>query len=107
MPLSTRQNSAAGEFLGKDFDFWTLASITAEADIGAAAVLNRVVEVIAINGQPVLLGAVTGTTTKTMKFAIEHSGSWTAVTLKQALIDHGNYSGVNFANVTVTLATGL
>lgn len=109
MPLSTRQNaSAPAASLGRDYDFWTLVSVTAEADLGAQAVLNRVIEVISINGQPVLIGAITGTTNKTLKFATEHTGAWTATTLKDALVTHGVIPTVaNFANCTVTLAADL
>lgn len=109
MALTTRQNAAApAASLGRDFDFWTLVSVTTEADLGATAVLNRVVEVISLNGQPVLMGAVTGTTNKTLKFATEHTGAWTAATLKAALIADGAIPTVaNFANCTVTLSADL
>ncbi len=95
--------AAAGEFLGRNLDFFTLTSVTAEADLGSQAVLDRVVEVISLNGQPIILGSVTtDSSNKILKFATEHTGAWTSATLKQALIDHAKVA--NFANCTVAKA---
>lgn len=110
MPLSTRQNAKApAASLGRDFDFWTLTVATSAADLAATAVLNRVIEVISINGQPVLMGTVTTSSgDKILKFATEHTGAWTAATLKAALIADGVIPTVaDFTNCTVTLAADL
>lgn len=111
MPLFTRQDShAPGDFLGRTYDFWTLLCVDADgANLTTQAVLDRVVEVISLNGQPVLLGSVTAPdgSHHQIKFATEHSGAWTATTMLSSLISHGNYTGVNFTNSVITLATGL
>jgi hypothetical protein len=99
--------AATGEFLGRNYDFFTLTCVTAEANLGTAAVLDKVVEVISLNGQPVILGAVTTSgSNKILKFAIEHTGAWAAADLEAALETHG-VGFANFANATVAKADTL
>lgn len=65
---------SAGEFLGGNLQFYTL---TTSVDIkNGQAALDKLVEVISLNGQPVILGAVTGTGPYSMVFAIEHTNAW-------------------------------
>jgi hypothetical protein len=60
----------------------------------AQSALNVLIETIALNGQPVISALSTGAastssgltgTTSTLKFAVEHTGAWTAATLSQAI----------------------
>jgi hypothetical protein len=111
MTLFTRQNAKApGSFLGAAYDYWTLQTVKAESNLLDPLVLNRALEVIAINGQPVLLGAIVDGTNQTIRFAIEHTGSWTAATMQASLVANGTTLAPNaavFTNCTVTLASGL
>jgi hypothetical protein len=59
------------------------ATLTGGADeLGRAAAANkrreRIIETISLNGQPIIIGAFSNSTdgAQTLKFAIEHSGSW-------------------------------
>lgn len=91
--------SFAGEFLGGNLQFYTL---TTTVDIKTVqANLDKVVEVISLNGQPVLLGGVGGTGPYTMIFAIEHTNAWaTGADLVNALVQH---APVAFAGATTTV----
>jgi hypothetical protein len=96
--LLKAKNVAAGEHLTGNLDFFTVETAT---DLTAAANLNKMVETISLNGQPVIMGAVTGTGPYTLKFANEHTAAWTAASLDAAL------EAAGFANCVVTAATGL
>lgn len=68
----------AGEFLGGNLQFYTL---TTAVDLrgttpASQANLDKVIEVISLNGQPVLLGGVLGTGPYTLVFANEHTNAW-------------------------------
>jgi hypothetical protein len=102
MPTKVNGKAMAGEFLGGNLDFYTVVCVT---DITPAAVFDKVIEVISTNGQPVLLGAVTGSVgSQTFRFAIEHEAAWAApgfasaeLALKDALLKHAK------VDATVTL----
>ncbi|RYD60678.1 MAG: hypothetical protein EOP83_18850 [Verrucomicrobiaceae bacterium] len=68
----------AGEFLGTNLQFYTLTTgvnIKGETP-ESQAVLDKVIEVISLNGQPVILGTPNGTGPYTMMFANEHTNAW-------------------------------
>jgi hypothetical protein len=91
---------AAGEKIGSGLDFYT---ITTTVDISAGVFdsasqnrLNRLIGIIALNGQPVLLGTPVNTSgTYTLKFAIEHAGSWDVAGLTAAIVAH-QLAGMGF-----------
>jgi hypothetical protein len=70
---------AAGEHLTGNLQFY---SVSTAVDISGAAALSqaaldKLVEVISLNGQPVIMGApVKSGSTYTLKFAVEHTGAW-------------------------------
>lgn len=68
----------AGEFLGANMQFFTVSTavdISGSTPTSQAA-LDKLVEVISLNGQPVIMGAVTGTGPYVMRFVIEHTNAW-------------------------------
>jgi hypothetical protein len=79
--------------------------------------LDKLIEIVALRGQPVIMGTPTGTVAPyTFRFATEHKGSWnvtgsltvdnSAVDLAAAIIAAGKDFGFD-ANTTVTLSAGL
>lgn len=118
-PVSRKVSN--GEFLGRQLNFYTVRSTVnflpgAQGD-ASQEVLNKMVEVIAGRGQPIILSvepvatesapadlpALTGTgSVYTLKFAIEHHLAWEGANpgLKASLIA----AGVGFAedNLSVT-----
>lgn len=78
MPNKVNGKVFAGEFLSGNLQFY---SITTAVDISGAApasqaALDKLVEVISLNGQPVILGAPTGTGPYVLHFAVEHTNAW-------------------------------
>lgn len=106
--------SGAGEFVGRNMDFFVLTSTTnilalADGDAASQARLDKLVEVISLRGQPVILGTPYQVSSDyVVKFATEHTGAWTAATLKAAVIEHApvhfSLQVANAATMTVTLA---
>lgn len=113
--------AAGGDFLGKDLEYFTL---TTAVDIRPGAVgsasqnaLDKVVEVISLRGQPVLMGAVTGSGPYVMRFALEHTAAWgpntlvagAAVTSLVETLVAAQAAGMGFTsgNTSVTVAQGL
>lgn len=90
--------AGAGEFLGANIDFFTVSTA---ALLNTPAVLDKVVEVISLNGQPIIMGAVTGSGPYVLKFANEHTGAWDKATLEAALLAHAGITA------TVTPASSL
>jgi hypothetical protein len=93
MITSPNKNAAAGMSLGSKLDFFTVET-TVDLTTNASA-LNVLIETIALNGQPVISAlqapaaasassGLTGNTT-VLKFAVEHTGAWTAATLLTAI----------------------
>lgn len=80
MIVSPNKLAAAGMSLGSKLDFFTVTTV---ADLTVAANLNALIETIAINGQPVI--SALDTVGGTLKFAIEHTGAWTAASLQTAI----------------------
>jgi hypothetical protein len=83
----------AGEFLTGNLQFY---SVSTAVDISGAsalsqAALDKLVEVISLNGQPVIMGApVRAGSVYTLKFAVEHTGSWGSdAALVAAIKAHG------------------
>lgn len=106
--------SVAGEFVGRNLDFFVLTSTTnilplASGNAVTQAALDKLVEVVSLRGQPVILGTpyLSGSD-YIVKFATEHTGSWTAATLKAAVIEHAPVhfalQVANAATMTVVLA---
>jgi hypothetical protein len=65
----------SGEFLTGNIQFYavtTAIDISGE-DAASQAALDKLVEVISLNGQPIIMGRPVG---GVFKFAIEHQGSW-------------------------------
>jgi|SRR5476651_1915358 len=96
MITSPNKNAFAGLSLGSKLDFFTVETmqdlVGADGEAAQSA-LNVLIETIALNGQPVISALSTGAavatgltgTTSTLKFAVEHTGAWTAATLSQAI----------------------
>ncbi len=88
----------AGEFLTGNLDFITVAT-SANNGVGGvnnlAEKLDKVVEVISLNGQPIIMGTATASS---LKFANEHTEAWTKAALEAALLAH--------AGVTATVTVG-
>lgn len=83
MVAKVNGKAMAGEFLGGNLDFYTVALTLTGADAAAiSAIVGKCVETISLNGQPIMLSgsALTATVTGAaqFKFAIEHTGSWGA-----------------------------
>jgi hypothetical protein len=75
-------SAKAGEFLGKQLDFFSVTAIALSGGNAAAnkKVVEKLIETISINGQPImlsgtLLGATADGAAYTLKFATEHTGS--------------------------------
>lgn len=107
-------NTVAGEALGRNLDFFVLSSTTnilplsASGNATSQKALDKLVEVISLNGQPVILGTPYASGSDyVVKFATEHTGAWTAATLKAAVIAHApvHFSAqvANAATMTVTV----
>jgi hypothetical protein len=112
-------NGAAGadQGLTQGLDFWTITTavniLTAGTTGGSAAsqaALNKLIEIISLNGQPVILNNPTvASTVYTLTFAIEHPGSWATGAAMVAAIQA---AGVNFGfstdnTITATLTSEL
>ncbi len=75
---------SAGEFLGRNMEFYTVVldtidcrSIADGGDAASQAKLDKIVEIVSMNGQPILMGAVGyASTDSTLRFAIEHKDAW-------------------------------
>ena len=108
--------------LTQGLDFWTISTavniLTAGQSGGSAstqAALNKLIEIISINGQPVILNAPTGTGPYVLTFAIEHPASWTAGTYSagvtapasgpMSLVTAIQVAGVNFGFATDSTLT--
>lgn len=91
----------AGEFLTGNLDFITIATSGANGAGGVnnlAEKLDKVVEVISLNGQPIIMGTATASA---LKFANEHTEAWTKAALEAALLAHAGVTA------TVTVASEL
>ena len=111
---------AAGAALTSAIDYFTVSTPVNLTDTGNAVTgvtkLDKLVEIVAQRGQPVILGAVTGNGPYVLKFATEHKGSWnvtgnavvdtSAADLKAAIIKDGVDFGFD-ANTTVTVSASL
>lgn len=124
MVTKVNGSAQAGEFLGSNIDFFTFQGpvniLTATTTGGNAALtgnattqanLDKLVEVVSLNGQPVIMGtpyfdASTTPASWTVKFATEHTGAWTAATLKTAVTTHApSFISANAALIFVTYAS--
>lgn len=96
----------AGDFLGANLQFY---AITTSVDITGAsaqsqAALDKLVEVISLNGQPVIMGAPTGTGPYVLRFAVEHTNAWEdASKLVESIKKH---APVQFGASTTSAAIG-
>lgn len=112
--------SFSGEHLTSALDYLTItvdASILqlgqvsndGTGDAASQARLDRLVEIIAINGQPIIMGLpvkTNGSSVWTLKVAIEHTGAWTSAALVSAITTH-QFTGMGFVSPTVSVATTL
>lgn len=81
----------AGEHLTANLQFYALSTAVniLGADATSQAALDKLVEVISLNGQPVILGIPKGTGPYTLNFVIEHADAWgDAATLVAAIKAH-------------------
>lgn len=90
------------EALTKNMQFYSV-SVTEDIRPAEGATqqerLRKLIEVISMNGQPVIMGEITGTGPYVLKFAVEHENSWaTAQALDDAITAH--------AGLTVTVTKG-
>lgn len=95
MISSPNKNAASGLSLGSKLDFFTIeTTLDLSADAAGQALLNTLIETVAINGQPVISSLVANTAavasqltgaTYSFKFAVEHTGAWSEATLAAAL----------------------
>lgn len=113
--MVTKVNGAAGagEHLTGNMQFF---AITTDVNIlpvptGNAvtqAKLDKLVEVISLNGQPVIMGApVEDTGNYIFKFATEHAGAWTAASLETAILDHAGHLGFTGNGVAIVVTETL
>lgn len=90
------------EALTKNLQFYEVSvteDIRPAQGAAEAARLNKLIEVISTNGQPIIMGAITGTGPYVLKFAVEHENSWAdATALDNAITTH--------AGLTVTVTKG-
>jgi hypothetical protein len=106
---SAADNASNDQALVIGLDFWTLntsVNILTSTQVGGSATsqaaLNKLVEIISLNGQPVILNNPTGSAgTYSLLFAIEHPGSWTAGTYSTlptttTLVGSIQVNGVNY-----------
>jgi hypothetical protein len=125
MISSPNKNFFPKQSLVSLLDFFTIeSSVDITSDTPAAqALLNTIIETIALNGQPVISALVSNTapvatqfgalgtpytgTTYSLKFAVEHTGAWTQDTLAMALsaITFDSYTEVTGSDGTTPLAT--
>lgn len=122
MSFSNKVNGhvATGEALTSALEFFTVSTTVNLTDtantVTGVTKLDKLVEVVAQRGQPVILGGVTGSGPYVLKFATEHKGSWnvtgnaavdnSAVDLKAAIIAAGVDFGFD-ANTSVTISSSL
>jgi hypothetical protein len=102
----------AGQHLGSQQDFIIIAStVDFHANtFGSASqnALDKLVEIISLNGQPVIMGTpfqdASNSNKWTLKVAVEHTGAWDATSLLNAIVAHQT-SGMGFTsgNTTVTI----
>jgi hypothetical protein len=67
------------EALTGNIQFYSVSvveDIRPATDAASQARLQKLIECISLNGQPIILGDITGTGPFVLKFAIEHEGSW-------------------------------
>lgn len=104
----------AGEHLTSNLDFFVLTTavdirVLADGDAASQARLDKLVEVISLNGQPVIMGApYADSGNYVFKFATEHKYGWTASSLVASIVANQN-SGMGFTggNTSVTVADTL
>jgi hypothetical protein len=112
---------ASGEHLTSSIDYFTVSTTVDLANTAPIAnnvqtALDKLIEIVAQRGQPVIQGAVSGTGPYILKFATEHKGSWnvtgtqavdnSAVDLKAAILAAGVDFGFD-ANTSVTVSASL
>lgn len=76
------------------------AAITASQTIAQATQsqlnLNKLLEIVSLRGQPVIMGAVTGTTRLAIVLVTEHAGAWSNASSPNDLKSRIIADGVNF-----------
>jgi hypothetical protein len=96
MISSPNKNAAGGLSLGSKLDFFTIESTVpfATGTNAAQGLLNTLIETISLNGQPVISAVLTQAAasatqltgaTSVLKFAVEHTGAWTELSLAAAI----------------------
>jgi len=95
----------AGEFLGKNLDFFTVTisgtSIAADGVFGSATQLafEKMVAVIGTRAQPIILGTPSATI---LKFAVEHNDAWSAAAANSATVNNSLQKALEDAGFTVS-----
>jgi hypothetical protein len=75
---------SSGEALGRDLQFYTVVftghdirSIADGGDATSQGKLDKVIEIVAMCGQPVIISSVAyASSNSTLKFAVEHKHAW-------------------------------
>src|SRR5690606_25439714 len=102
---------APGEHLTKNMQFFELRTsvdirVKADGSTSSQAALDKLVEVISLNGQPVISGKPVLDAEESeyvFKFGIEHYGAWDGdETLVESLVAHAGAHGFEAENTTVT-----
>lgn len=116
-------STLSGESVSSAFDFILISStvnflqngVTSGGVTGTAnsqAVLDKLIEIVSLRGQPVIIGTVAydGTTNYTVRVAIDHAGSWPNAVpalggVGGAIALHGIDFGLTASNTTVTFTS--
>jgi hypothetical protein len=101
-------HAAAGAKLGRALDFYAVTTAVALNTAPAGKFetpLDKLIEVIALRGQPVIMSVTAGATAgqTVVKFAIEHTDAWALANpnLKDSIVAHAAAWGFTAANTTV------
>lgn len=106
----------AGEFLGRNLDFFVFTSpvnilpLAAGGNANSQAALDKLVEVVSLRGQPVILGTpYLDGSDYVVKFATEHTGAWDGATLEAAVLAHApvHFAAANAATMSVTVSNNI
>ena len=117
-------HAVSGEHLTSNIDYWTIttsidlantASSTDGVSVTSESALDKVIEIVAQRGQPIIQSPITSASgVFTLKFATEHAGSWNVTGNLQTdnsasdLANAINAAGIDFgfeASSTGTIGT--
>lgn len=106
---------SSGEFLTGNLQFYTVTTTNNILPLGVTdstadsqKALDKLIEILALNGQPVILHVYKSGSNFILKYANEHTDAWESTTvLADAIAAHGVDFGFTSSNVTVTKAENL